>query len=272
MKIIISHDVDHLYNKDHLMRDLIFPKLIVRSFLHVLKGKIRFSTFLWRCRSVFEARLNRINEVMEKDKETGVPSVFFFGMSQGLGMSYRAEEAEDMIREVRKQGFRVGVHGIEFQNYQEISKEHDRFQKISNDLSFGIRTHYVRFDSETFQKFSKAGYMYDTSEFNKEKLEIKAPYKVGNMWEFPLHIMDGYIMPFGDLEAGKKNTIDAIKKAEEIGMPYCTILYHDYQYNKRTYPDEKAWYDWLLEYLKNERYEFISYEDAIKELERKDGK
>lgn len=46
--------------------------------------------------------------------------------------------------------------------------------------------------------------MYDTSEFNKEKLEIKAPYKVGDMWEFPLHIMDGYIMPFGDLETGKK--------------------------------------------------------------------
>ena len=77
-------------------------------------------------------------------------------------------------------------------------------------------------------------------------------------------------MPFGDLENGKKNTISAIKKAEEMEMPYCTILYHDYQYNERTYPDEKAWYDWLLEYLKNEQYEFISYEDAIKELEEKD--
>lgn len=268
MKIIISHDVDHLYNKDHLFRDLIFPKLIVRSFIHLLKGKIRFSTFLWRCKSVFENRLNRIEEIMEKDEKAGIPSVFFFGMNQGLGMSYKPEEAKSMIKKVLDQGFRAGVHGIEFQNSPGIVKEHTLFQEMSGTPSFGIRTHYVRFDSETFQKFSEVEYLYDTSEFNKEKLEIKAPYKVGNMWEFPLHIMDGYIMPFGDLENGKKNTISAIKKAEEMEMPYCTILYHDYQYNERTYPDEKAWYDWLLEYLKNEQYEFISYEDAISELEQ----
>ncbi len=272
MKIIISHDVDHLYNKDHLCRDLIFPKLIVRSFLHFLKGKIQFSTFLWRCKSVFETRLNRIDEVMRKDLEAGVPSVFFFGMNQGLGMSYRPKEAVNMIRKVKGSGFCTGVHGIEFQNYQRILKEHELFREISGCTMFGIRTHYVRFEQDTFRKFEKAGYMYDTSEFNKEKLEIKAPYKVGTMWEFPLHIMDGYIIPFGDLETGKKNTIYAIEKAEKMGMPYCTILYHDYQYNERTYPDEKTWYDWLLGYLQEKQYEFVSYEEAIKELEEKDGK
>ena len=78
---------------------------------------------------------------------------------------------------------------------------------------------------------------------------------------------DGYIIPFGNLEQGKKNTIDAIQKAEEKKVPYCTILYHDYQYNEKTYPDEKRWYDWLLGYLKKKNYEFISYEDAILELE-----
>lgn len=55
-------------------------------------------------------------------------------------------------------------------------------------------------------------------------------------------------------------------------MPYCTILYHDYQYNERTYPDEKVWYDWLLGYLQEKQYEFVSYEEAIEELEEKYGK
>lgn len=267
MKIIISHDVDHLYNKDHLFRDLIFPKLIVRSFFHFLKGKITFKTFFNRVKSVFEKRLNRIDEVMEKDKNMGVPSTFFFGMAQGIGMSYKPNEAEDMIQKVRNNKFAVGVHGIDYQDIKKIKKEHDCFARVSGKQQFGIRTHYVRFDNDTFDKFEQTGYVFDTSEFNKNELEIKAPYKVGNLWEFPLHIMDGYIMPFGDVEKGKVNTIHAIEQAESKGMPYCTILYHDYQYNAKTYPDEKEWYDWLLNYLKGQNYEFISYEDAITELE-----
>ena len=267
MKIIISHDVDHLYNKEHIFRDLFFPKLIVRSLLHVFQGKIRFSTFLWRVKSVFEKRLNRIEEVMRKDKEYGIPSVFFFGMNQGLGMSYRPDEAQSMILKVKETGFDVGVHGIEYEGKDGIQKEHNCFCEKSGLNIFGIRTHYVRFNEETFSKLSDAGYLFDSSDFNKQYLEFKEPYRVGEMWEFPLHIMDGYILPFGKLHKGKEDTVAAIEEAKRKGMAYCTILYHDYQYNEKTYPDEKAWYDWLLDYLKSNNYEFISYREAIEELE-----
>lgn len=267
MKIIISHDVDHLFNTDHIFRDLIFPKLIVRSGIELVKGKITISTFLYRCISVFEKRRNRIDEVMEKDKAEGIPSVFFFGMNQGLGMSYKVPEAIETIKKVKEKGFSCGVHGIEYQNIPEIKREHDTFAEVSGVDKFGIRTHYVRFDQKTFEKFSKTGYLYDTSEFNKNKTEIKRPYKVGRMWEFPLHIMDGYVIPCGDLEAAKNNTIAIINKAEELGMPYCTILFHDYLYNEKTYPIEKAWYDWLVDYLNRRNYEYTSYEAAISELE-----
>lgn len=268
MKIIISHDVDHIYSKDHVFRDMIFPKLWVRSFIHFLQGKICFKTLWFRVISVFEKNLNRIDAVMEKDKQYGVPSVFFFGMRQGIGMSYKKEEAYDVIKYVESNGFDVGVHGIAYQQYDQIEAEYDDFQNVVQKSDFGIRTHYVRFDENTFDKMSRAGYLFDSSEFNKHELEIKAPYKVNDMWEFPLHIMDGYIIPPGNLEKAMNDTIRAIKKANEMNMPYCTILYHDYQYNEKTYPVEKAWYDWLLEYLKKEGYEFISYREAIKELNK----
>ena len=45
MKIIISHDVDHLDASDHLFRDLILEKLWVRSFLHLCQGRISLKTF-----------------------------------------------------------------------------------------------------------------------------------------------------------------------------------------------------------------------------------
>ena len=237
----------------------------------MLTGKIKFSTFLWRIKSVFEGRLNRIEEVMRKDKEYGIPSVFFFGMNQGLGMTYRADEAKPMIMRVKEAGFDVGVHGIEYAKKEGILKEHECFCEKSDLNIFGIRTHYVRFDEKTFAEFSEAGYLFDSSDFNKEHLDIKKPYKVGKMWEFPLHIMDVYILPYGNLCKGKENTIKAIEEAKRRGMEYCTILYHDYQYNERTYPEEKAWYDWLLDYLHDNNYEFISYREAIKELEEKNA-
>lgn len=39
MKVIISHDVDHLFRDDHY-RDLIYPKLWVRSSLELIKESI----------------------------------------------------------------------------------------------------------------------------------------------------------------------------------------------------------------------------------------
>lgn len=268
MKIIISHDVDHLYTKEHFFRDLIIPKLIMRTFLYFMQKKITWRTLIARCLSIFSKRMNRIEEVMAVDKSYSIPSTFFFGMNQGAGMSYYPEEAENMIRTVKEAGFDVGVHGIDFCNYEIMQEEYKKFAEIIHSQQFGIRMHYVRYNSSTFSKLSEIGYLFDTSEFNKIQPEAKAPYKVGEMWEFPLCIMDGYILPTEDLNGGIKRTIDAIKKAKATGVPYCTILFHDFQYDEKLYPVEKRWYDWLIQYLKKENYEFISYWDAMKELER----
>ena len=267
MKIIISHDVDHLYVQDHLFKDLIIPKLWVRSLIQLCKGKINIRTFFYRILYIFSNRQNRIQEVMRKDEQYGIKSSFFFGMSNGLGMSYNLSRAIPYICDVKDKGFDVGVHGIEFKNYDEIKKEYDKFRSIIHADNFGIRMHYVRFDENTFEKLDKCGYLYDTTKFNKKEIEICAPYKVGNMWEFPLHIMDGYVFDDGELEKGIEKTIKIIKEANEKNMPYCTILFHDYLYNDKCYPTGKEWYDWLLKYLKENGYECVSYRDAIGELE-----
>lgn len=267
MKIIISHDVDHLDATDHLTKDLILPKLWVRSFLHLCAGKISFRTFWHRLTILFHNRMNRTEEVMEFDRAHGIPSVFFFGMDHILGMSYSQKKAAPVIRKVLDAGFDAGVHGVDYQDMENMRREHDDFATLSGTASFGIRTHYVRFDDETFSKMEQAGYLYDSSWFNKQELDIRAPYKVGKMWEFPLHIMDGYICEPGHLEEGLQATFAAIRKAEEQGMPYCTILFHDYQFDDRYDPQMKRWYEETVRYCEEQHYEFISYRDAIKELE-----
>jgi peptidoglycan/xylan/chitin deacetylase (PgdA/CDA1 family) len=266
VKIIISHDVDHLYSTDHWKHDLIIPKLWIRSFLHLCQRKISVKIFLRRIKYGFEKEWNHTREVLELDKKYGIPSTFFVGMSRGLGMSYSMKSAEKLIHHVKEQGFDVGVHGVAYADFEKMRKEYRRFKTIVGDYPFGIRMHYVRRDENTYHKLDKLGYIFDSTEFDKGG-RLKGPYKIDDMWEIPLHIMDGYVLEVGDSEAGKKNTVRLMKKAEKQGLPFCTILFHDYYYNAGCYPQEKQWYDWLLQYIEKQGYEYISFKDAIKELE-----
>jgi len=266
MKIIVSHDVDHLYATDHLFRDLYLEKLWARSFLQLCRKQISLRTFLGRLTLLLRNRMQHLEEVMSFDRAHGVPSVFFFGMKSGLSMAYSRKRAAAHILCVLGEGFDAGIHGIDYQNIENMKEEKGAFAAISGQTSFGIRNHYVRFDEQTFEKMAKLGYLFDSTWFNKKKLEFRAPYRVGGMWEFPLHIMDNYIFVQGNLEKSLQDTFAAIREAEEQGMPYCTILFHDYQFDDLYDPLLKQWYMETIAFCEK-HYEFISYRDAIRELE-----
>ena len=266
-KVIVSHDVDHLFPKEHYFRYLIYPKLWVKSILKLLHHDIGLTSFAKRMASPFEERRHRIPEIIEFDREYGVPSTFFFGVSQGLGMSYFTDECVETVRYVQDNGFDVGVHGIAFDDAGTIAEEHERFLALTGLNDFGIRTHYVRMAEESLALFEKAGYRFDTSIFDRQRINFKKPFRVGAMWEFPLHIMDGYIVFDGKLESAKQVTLEAIREAEQICVPYITLLFHDYQFDDSLFPDQCAWYKWAIRYFNDNEYGFISYQDAIKELE-----
>lgn len=265
IKVIVSHDVDHLYPKDHWLRDLFFPKLWVRTTMQLIKKKITCREWWLRITSCFRKTLNNLDAIMDFDEAHGIQSTFFFGMNQGLGMSYRPEEAKSMIMRVSERGFSVGVHGIEYKDMLGMKKEYDTFKQIAGFEPSGIRMHYVRFDEKTFDRLSEVGYAFDTTEFDKPNCGTrKAPYKVGNMWEFPLAIMDSYLPE--KLEAAKQSTLKYLEKCSEQKLQYVTVLFHDYQYCKE-YNDMMNWYEWLMEYFeKSKRYAFASYESIIQEL------
>lgn len=268
MKIIISHDVDHLYWSDHL-KDLIYPKLWVRETLAFFRQAISPKEYILRINSSFSAKRNHIEEIVELDNQFGVSSTFFFGMANGLGMSYSKSKAKPNIEYVLKSGLSVGVHGIEIENIHDIKREFSDFLEISGLNSFGIRTHYVRYDSNTFHKFADVGYLFDASEFDKKQgYLIKAPYKVGGrLWEFPLTIMEGYL-PYR-FEEAKERTVRIFEEAIQANIDYVTILFHDYLFFEG-YIDRQKWYRWLLSYCVQNRYEFINYNQAIAELEKSD--
>jgi len=267
MKVIISHDVDHLTVSEHLS-DLIIPKFWIRSSIELSLGHISLKEFLIRLKEFLKNRWNHIEELIEFDKEHNIPSTFFFGMDRGMGLSYSLELAREYIQLVLNNGFDAGVHGIEFENFEKMKQEFEIFKNLSRLESFGIRMHYLRMNSKTLEKLGKIGYIFDSSLYSK-----KNPFKIekGNMWEFPLHIMDGYVI------LGKKKwqslklrkAVDITKRKIEdcykSGIKYLTILFHD-RYFSEGFRTWKEWYVQTVEFLKSSGFKFISYRQALEEL------
>ena len=216
---------------------------------------------------MFRKRIDNVDAVMSLDRAKGIRSTFFVGMANGLGMCYSYESATKMVRHIAQAGFDCGVHGIAFNDLTSINAEYKRFMMCigSGPVHFGVRNHYLRGrgDVKMHDWQAAAGYVFDSTDF-----EIKNPYKVNTLWEFPVCLMDASFISDrrNDLESLKATTIVALKEGEAKGLSHFTIIFHDVYYNERVYPDHKAWYDWLLDYVTT-HYEICSFKEAIAELE-----
>ena len=266
MKIIVSHDVDHITASEHF-KSAMLPKFIVRSKIELLAGKISFKEFMLRFKAVYQNKWNNISELIDYNQKHDIPATFFLGVNNGVGLNYSIELADKWIKEIVKRGVSCGVHGIAYDNFDDVKKEYDLFKSISGLDEFGIRMHYLRNDEHTFMNLANAGYIFDTTDYG-----IKKHYKIADMHEFPLHIMETYEMEAGKkwqsatTEQAVKSTIEKINDAQAKGIEYLTILFHD-RYFDDSFLSWQNWYRNITEYCKSEGYEFIDYKSAVVEIQ-----
>ena len=227
--------------------------------------------------------LHNIDALMEFDKAHCVKPTYFFIMNQtqcqkdGLGFAYTPEDAKPFIDFVRTNGLDAGVHGIVFDDLDGMKEEADTWSTLMGTPPDCLRMHYVRYDDKTFERLSQLGYMYDSTEFYKsERCTIKAPYKIGNMWEFPLNIMECYLVsPYvkqhaylASAEEMKAQTLRIIGELKSKGINYLTVLFHDTGFceSLKGYRD---WYKWFVGYVEETPgFEFTSYREAVVLLEQ----
>jgi hypothetical protein len=266
MKVIVSHDVDHLSASEH-GRDLMVPKFILRNVLDTLKGGTRPRELLLRCRDTLRGRWQNLDALMHFDSSRGIPATYFIAVENGLGLSYSLEKAKLCIAKVMHNGFDVGVHGIAFDSSQGIREEYRRFESLSGLKRFGIRMHYLRHTSRTLELLDEAGYTFDSS-----ICALEAPRSIGNMVEFPLHIMDAHVLY--DRRTHRTRTLSQAKelakrligRAGDLDLPYLTLLFHDI-YFCEAFGRWREWYCWTIEYLASNGIEFTSYRSALAELQ-----
>ncbi|SCX02939.1 hypothetical protein SAMN02910339_00475 [Lachnospiraceae bacterium YSD2013] len=269
MYVIISHDVDHLLGKEHWIKDLYYPKLWIRETIKLLRRRISLGEWLGRIGSCFAKERNGVESLQKFDAINNIPSTFFFGMRNGLALSYSYETCKRYIAKLKNEGFSVGVHGICFDEICGIGEEKERFCKLMGYGPDGIRMHYVRFNDETFKLLAHAGYAYDSTDFDKEKgYMVKSPYFIDGMCEFPVTIMDSYLPE--NLEMAKRETIKIISEAKCNKLEFITVLFHDIYFRKE-YKAYRNWYLWFIEYICNSNEDsFISFEEAVRMLKSHD--
>jgi len=268
MKVIVSHDVDHITFWEH-RKDLIIPKFFIRNAIECLHGHIRFGEAIKRSEVLISNRWHRLPELMSFDVREKVPATYFFGVNNGCNLSYSIRDASTWVQYAIDNGFDVGVHGIGFRTYEEIQREFSTFMHVSGKAHFGIRMHYLRLADDTIKHLSKSGYLFDSTV--RATGASVSPYKAGDMWEFPLHIMDGDIIEHGKRYGNKTFkeaqllTRKAIDELYEKQITYLTVLFHD-RYFDDAFSVWRDWYIWIIEYLKSSGFEFTGYPQAIEEL------
>jgi hypothetical protein len=267
VKAILSHDIDHITVTEHLLRDLIVPKFMVRTNMELALGKISFKEYVARWTDFLKNKWQNIDELITFNNVKQIPSTFFIGVKKGVGLSYSNELAAVWMEQIITRGCDLNIHGIDFKNIEVIKEERDLFQKLSGREAKGIRMHYVRTHQETLIYLNKAGYKFDTTVHAFED-----PYKVGDMWEFPFQIMDGWVIENGkkwqssNLEEAKNRTKKQIEKAQKHNLKYLGVDFHD-RYFSRSFNTWLEWYMWLVDYLAQNKIEFVNYHTAISELE-----
>jgi len=269
MKAIISHDIDHITVFEHLFKDAIIPKFMTRMHIELFSGKISMREYLLRWADFFKNKWQNIDELITYNNINKVPSSFFIAVNKGIGLNYSNASALLWIEQMKNRHCEIGIHGIDFDNLDAIKKEHNLFSSLSQTQGFGIRMHYVRNNEQTYNLLENAGYHYDSTEY-----AFKNPYKIGNMWEFPFQIMDGWVIENGkkwqslNFEKSKQNTIKLIEKAQEMHLDFLGVDFHD-RYFSHSFHTWLEWYVWLIDYLKSNKIEFVNFNTAIKLLEAK---
>ncbi len=267
MKVIVSHDVDHLSTSEHLLKDFYILKSLVRNTAYLVTNRINLSEYLQRLREFATNKLNYIEELSNFNKANGVNATFFFATANGLSLSYKKSQIKNWIEYLLNSDyFSVGIHGISFNDFSLMKKEKDDFEEITGIHNFGIRMHYLRGDNRTLEMLSRLDYLFDSTFYS-----IKQPYQIGNMWVFPLTMMDVY-----QISGKKKYTNNEIKKliinqleeVENANLSHISINFHD-RYFSTGHRNYYRWYKYLIEILKSRGHSFVNYNEAIADLNRK---
>jgi hypothetical protein len=267
-KIIVSHDVDHISSWEHLF-DMGLAKFLARSTIEISYGHISFHEYYNRLKETLLGRWEFILETARFDCQNSIKSNYFFGSANGMGLSYRLEDAVGLINSVAALGHDIGIHGIARDSLSDILLEKERFEKLTGLPCKGIRLHYLSSTDAVLNLFEKAGFVYDSS-----LRGCAGSRKINSLIHFPIHIMDSDVFCPGKRYQSVSyadaliSTKQAISSLVEYDVDYISLLFHDRYFS----PAHQAYHDWyqdIIFWILDQGLKTCSYEEAVTEIRLK---
>lgn len=258
MKIILSHDVDHLFLTEHWI-DRFIPGLVLKSLRSLLNGDLSIKGFFRR----FSYRLHRIPELIEFNKSHGAPTNFFFGMDNGLSLSYNYKKAAPIIQTLQEDGHFIGTHGMAYDVKKPMLEEKRRLDSILGIKVIGIRNHYLRQSSNTKRFMAQLGYLFDSTDRG-----LFDPKEKEGILSIPISVMDvDVIRPGVSADASLKSTLVILDEAVEKNLKYFVINFHDLYFDPVSYPTFYHWYTELVKECQARGFKFTDFNSVLEELQ-----
>lgn len=258
MKIIVSHDVDHLFLYEHL-GDRFIPGLAWRTLQAFRRERLSIKSAVKR----FGLQLHNIQGLHGWNERAGIKSSFFFGMANGLSLSYSRRAARGHIQWLQRNGAEVGLHAVHVETLTDIRSEKRHLFEILGFEPAGVRSHYLRGGAEMLKLAADAGFQFDSS-----LCDLAPPERCGVTWRFPISAMDVDIYSksraLGMTMRDYSNKV--YEEAVRLRLPYFVINFHDIYFSS-AYPELRKWYVEIIEFMRESGHEFCTFQDAISELE-----
>jgi len=154
-KLILTHDVDHIYKWDtikkfirHLGGDLIVRKSIkefFKSLEYYVQVKLKLKNDPY----------DTFDYLMDASDKIGTKSYFFF-MSKGLtkfdnNYNTNSEKVQKLHSKIKNRGHFIGIHPTynAYNNYGQLKNEKEELENFFNTQILFGREHYLRFEIPT---------------------------------------------------------------------------------------------------------------------------
>ena len=198
--VSLTHDVDLISVRERRwlsVGNAAFRCMLQGSFhsgIQIILAKFRICSDPW----------DNFTEWMEMEQKLGVRSTFFFlPSSNNPGLFappirsgfYSVEDTP--IPTLIKNGWEVGVHGIDNWISVEMGLSEISFFKKIGLRDIGNRVHWLMFGDKSWKFLDQAGYYYDSTfgynndiGFRAGTLQVYRPAESNRLLELPLHIQD----------------------------------------------------------------------------------
>lgn len=281
--ICISHDVDNLSLKEHMIDD-VSVKSLASSYIELYHGHRNIKSTLSYTFACIKCLLfgskdpyDNIEEWIELEKN--IPSTFYFAMTNGRGIKYSKVQIKNTVKLLAGTQFEIGIHGQNNSDPQVIKEEVEELFSISGKKPAGIRMHYLSFSRDTWQLLESAGYLYDTTYGFSREIGYRSgtvmPYHVPvttdqKIIEIPLHIMDTTLFNVLYMNLGTEMAISITEKTIEQCRKYngvMSALIHQRSISSH-FKRYREWYLWLRDLISSDELCWIVSNNKLAEWHR----